>query len=91
MPVPKRKRSKARRDKRFANKGMKEKSFSLCSGPNCGKALMSHAACQNCGFYKGAKVMTGKMERDDKRQQAKAAKQAKAKQAAPVAQEGEAE
>lgn len=65
MPVPKRKRSRARRDKRFANKGIKVKSCTECS--NCKTPLACHAACTNCGFYKGAKVLATKADRAVKR------------------------
>ena len=61
MPVPKRKRSRARRDKRFANKAMSHSQFNLCS--NCSLPVMSHQACTECGFYGGRKVMTTKAER----------------------------
>lgn len=61
MPVPKRKRSRARRDKRFANKGMKVKSMTECA--NCQAPLATHQACGVCGFYKGAKVMATKADR----------------------------
>lgn len=65
MPVPKRKRSKSRRDKRFANKGMQVSSFSSCS--NCSVAMAEHQACMNCGFYKGRKIFTTKLDRQLKR------------------------
>jgi large subunit ribosomal protein L32 len=65
MPVPKRKRSRARRDKRFANKGIKVKSCTECS--NCKSPLACHAACSTCGFYKGAKVLKTKTDRAVKR------------------------
>lgn len=71
MPVPKRKRSRARRDSRFANKGMEVKSFSLCS--NCQEALPGHQACNFCGFYKGRKVLETKMDRALKRHQTRSA------------------
>ncbi len=61
MPVPKRKRSRPRRDKRFANKGLKVKSFSACS--NCSEPLSSHTACKHCGYYKGVKVIRVKSDR----------------------------
>ncbi len=67
MPVPKRKRSRSRRDKRFANKGLKEVSVTSCS--NCKAPLATHAACRGCGFYKGMKVLTTKDERTAKRLQ----------------------
>lgn len=73
MPVPKRKRSKRRRDQRFANKGMKVKAISKCS--QCAHPIATHVACKQCGFYKGAKVLTTKNERALKRQEVKSAKQ----------------
>lgn len=86
MPVPKRKRSRARRDKRFANKGLKVKSFSGCS--NCDEPLLSHIACKNCGYYKGAKVMRTKEDRGTVRTEERQAKEARQKQA-EVAKETE--
>ena len=65
MPVPKRKRSRARRDSRFADKGIDVKAFTLC--PNCQTPLMTHAACTHCGHYKGVKVMLTKLDRAVKR------------------------
>ena len=67
MPVPKRKRSRARRDSRFANKGMKVKIFAQCN--NCQEAVLPHQVCTTCGFYKGVKVLTTKGERSLKRAQ----------------------
>jgi large subunit ribosomal protein L32 len=81
MPVPKRKRSRARRDSRFANKGMDVKSFGKC--PNCQEVLLPHQACKGCGHYKGVKVVTTKLERVVKRAQARQAKQQREASAAP--------
>lgn len=61
MPVPKRKRSRARRDSRFANKGIKIKSITACS--NCKDAIAPHQACKACGYYKGEKVLRTKNDR----------------------------
>lgn len=76
MPVPKRKRSKARRDKRHANRGLDVKAFTQCS--HCSAALATHQACKDCGFYKGKKVLVTKNERTLKRQEAQ--KKAKSEQ-----------
>jgi len=65
MPVPKRKRSRTRRDKRFANKGLKVRSFSTCS--QCSEAIIPHVACSSCGYYKGKKVLATKSERSERR------------------------
>lgn len=77
MGVPKRKRSRARRDSRHANKGLKVKAIAACK--NCQAPLATHAACMNCGFYKGVKVMATKMDRALKRGKAKQAQAARAK------------
>jgi len=54
MPVPKRKRSKRRRDKRFANKGLKEHAVATCE--HCHEVRLPHTACRFCGYYKGIKI-----------------------------------
>lgn len=77
MGVPKRKRSRARRDSRHANKGLKVKAIAACQ--NCQTPLATHAACMNCGFYKGVKVMTTKTDRMLKRGKAKQAQASRAK------------
>ncbi len=61
MPVPKRKRSRRRRDQRFANKGISVKSISGCS--HCSAPQSGHQVCSECGFYKGRKVMPTKADR----------------------------
>jgi large subunit ribosomal protein L32 len=81
MPVPKRKRSKSRRDKRFANKGIKAKAFGLCQ--NCKATIQPHAICTECGFYKGRKVLTTKAERAMKRGELRKEHQAKLAARAP--------
>lgn len=82
MPVPKRKRSRARRDSRFAHKGMVMHTITGCQ--NCNAPLLPHAACRECGFYKGTKIMTTKIDRRVnrmKKRQAVAATKGKRKQA----------
>jgi large subunit ribosomal protein L32 len=75
MPVPKRKRSRARRDSRFANKGIQVKAFALCK--NCQSPVMPHQVCKDCGYYKGKKVIATKAERSVKRNEIKQAAQAR--------------
>lgn len=65
MPVPKRKRSRVRRDKRFANKGIKTKILSTCK--TCSAPIATHTVCQECGHYKGTKILKTKQERSEKR------------------------
>lgn len=78
MPVPKRKRSRARRDSRFANKGMKVKSITACG--QCTEPVTPHAVCRSCGFYKGRKVLATKADRAVKRIESRKAKQATAQE-----------
>ncbi len=75
MPVPKRKRSRARRDKRFANKGIKAQSITACA--NCQEPLMTHQACASCGHYKGRKVLATKADRSVKRVETRKAQEAR--------------
>lgn len=82
MAVPKRKVSKARRDSRSANKGIKPKTFGKCQ--NCSEPIMSHQACNACGFYKGHKVLTTKGERTIKRAEVRRTMEAAAAKHAPV-------
>lgn len=81
MGVPKRKRSRPRRDKRHANKGIKPKSVTACT--NCSAPLATHQACKDCGFYKGAKVLTTKADRMVKRGKVRAAKAQRQQSRAP--------
>jgi len=61
MPVPKRKTSKRRRDQRSANKGIKPKAVTQCQ--TCQASLAPHTACQECGYYKGVKILKTKTDR----------------------------
>lgn len=49
MAVPKRKVSKARRDKRKANWKLTAPNLATC--PKCGELMMPHRACKACGTY----------------------------------------
>ncbi|MBR4223630.1 MAG: 50S ribosomal protein L32 [Oscillospiraceae bacterium] len=56
MAVPKRKTSKARRDKRrSAVWKLNAPAFSKCS--HCGELTAPHKVCKNCGYYKGVEVI----------------------------------
>jgi large subunit ribosomal protein L32 len=88
MPVPKRKRSRPRRDSRFANKGIKVKAIAHCL--NCKEPIVPHVACQKCGFYKGVKVLVTKADRAVKRLAIRNVKEA-AKQAAEEAKRAQAD
>jgi len=55
MAVPKRKKSKARRNKRRSHQRITGPNLSSC--PQCGEAKLSHHACPGCGTYKGRTVI----------------------------------
>ena len=54
-PLPKRKVSKGRRDRRRAHDFLTPRSLTTCS--NCGSARLPHTVCPECGFYKGREVI----------------------------------
>jgi large subunit ribosomal protein L32 len=51
MPNPKRKHSKARRDKRRTHYKATAPTVAKCS--NCGASVRYHRVCPECGFYRG--------------------------------------
>lgn len=61
MAVPKRKTSKARRDKRRSNV-WKLDAPTLVKCPNCGELIRPHRLCPDCGYYKGRQVVAVKDE-----------------------------
>ncbi len=54
-PLPKRKISKGRRDRRRAHDALKARNLTTCT--NCGAARLPHTVCAECGFYKGQEVI----------------------------------
>ena len=55
MAVPKRKKSKSKRDKRRTHQKIAAPNESTC--PECGEATLPHHACPGCGYYRGRKVV----------------------------------
>ena len=55
MPNPKRRHSRARRDKRRAHDALTRPILSQC--PNCHEAKLPHRVCPHCGQYKGREVI----------------------------------
>lgn len=55
MPNPKRRHSKARKNKRRAHDHLSAPSAGEC--PNCHAAKLPHRACPHCGYYKGREVV----------------------------------
>ena len=55
MALPKRKHSKARRDKSRTHWKLKRLSLTKC--PQCAQPLLPHRACLSCGTYRGRQVL----------------------------------
>ncbi len=55
MAVPKRKKSKSKRDKRRAH--IKAVAPNLTTCPQCGETKVSHHVCHSCGTYKGRTII----------------------------------
>ena len=54
-PLPKRRVSSARRDRRRTNDFLTPKNLTQC--PNCGEMCLPHTVCPSCGYYKGREVI----------------------------------
>jgi large subunit ribosomal protein L32 len=83
MPVPKGKNSKQRRDNRAANKGLKPKAVAICQ--TCSSPLATHQVCNECGYYKGQKVLRTKNDRMHERGKIRKEKEERMKANAPEA------
>ncbi|KAF0112435.1 MAG: large subunit ribosomal protein L32 [Chloroflexi bacterium] len=55
VPLPKRKLSKGRRDRRRSQDALQAANLVQCS--NCGEMRLPHTVCSNCGHYQGKEVL----------------------------------
>jgi large subunit ribosomal protein L32 len=55
MAVPKRKKSKSRRDMRRAHHQVKMPNLSVC--PQCHEPVLPHHVCLKCGTYRGKTII----------------------------------
>ena len=54
-PLPKRKLSKGRRDRRRSHDALQTANIVQCS--NCGEMRLPHTVCPSCGQYQGREVI----------------------------------
>ena len=62
MPNPKRRHSKARRNKRRSHDALKAPNLSAC--PQCGDPKEPHRVCPSCGHYRGRQIFAVEAEDD---------------------------
>ncbi len=55
MPVPKRRHSSTRRDKRRSHDAISAPAMAYC--PNCREPKAPHRVCPSCGYYNGREVI----------------------------------
>ena len=57
MAVPKRRKSRSKRDMRRAHWVRSLRVPTLVACPNCGEAKLPHRICRSCGYYKGRQII----------------------------------
>lgn len=87
MPVPKKRHTKSRRNKRRSHHALSQTNILHCE--KCKKIVRHHTMCENCGTYKGREVVDV-LARLDKRERKRKKKELEAQEqeAAPVSPEG---
>jgi len=86
--VMKKRHTKSRGKRRRSHAALKKVSLSKCA--HCGKPVLPHRACQNCGYYRGRQVIDieskelkriekekAKREKEEKKEEKKKEKEAK--------------
>lgn len=67
MGVPTQRHTKSRRNKRRMHIFLKQPILTRC--PKCGKPVLPHTICPNCGYYKGREVIDvlAKLEKKERK------------------------
>jgi large subunit ribosomal protein L32 len=65
MALPKRKHSKARRDKSRTHWKLGLQSLTRC--PQCAQPVRPHRVCAQCGYYRGRQVVVVASKEDKKK------------------------
>jgi len=71
MTVPKRHHTSSKRDRRRAHIHIERATLTSC--PKCGKPVLPHIVCSNCGYYKGIEVIDvlKKLDKKEKKKREK--------------------
>jgi len=88
--VPKQRHTKSRRNKRRMHLYLKKLNLIKC--PKCGRLVLPHTVCGNCGYYKKEEVINVLEKLTKKERKAKekemAAKEKEEKKSKPLTMEG---
>ena len=82
MAVPKQRHTKSRRNRRRMHLFLEKPALTICQ--KCGKDVLPHTICWNCGYYKGTEVIDvlkklTKKEKKQRQKEMKAKERAEAK------------
>ncbi len=88
MAVPKQHKTKSRRNQRRMHIRLKQPSLGVC--PKCGKPVISHTLCKNCGYYKGRQIIDvlKELSKKEKKKKAKEMKEGGETAKKPLTMEG---
>lgn len=64
VPLPKRRISKGRRDRRRAHDALKAMNLVQCN--NCGEMRLPHTVCPSCGYYQGREIIEIEAKKEKK-------------------------
>jgi len=77
MAVPKKHTTKSKRNMRRAHIFLESPALIPC--PKCGKMILPHTVCPNCGYYKGQEIINV-LEKLEKKERKKREKEIKEKE-----------
>jgi large subunit ribosomal protein L32 len=60
LALPKRKKSKSRRNMRRSHHALRARPIDIC--PRCSEVKMPHRACPSCGYYRGRQAVKVEVE-----------------------------
>lgn len=90
MAVPKQRKTKSKRNQRRMHIFLEAPRLTSC--PKCGKLVLPHTVCLNCGYYRGIEVIDvlKKLTKKEKKKKQKeiAAKEKEEKKGKPLSMEG---
>lgn len=84
MGVPKQRKTKSRQANRRSHRALSRGSFACCA--KCGKTILPHTLCENCGTYKKREIINVLAKLDKKEKKRREKEQAQYEKEHPEAQ-----